>query len=167
MQKHEDLRNKLTKCALLLTRSIGYTSAGTIEYLVDDISGQFFFLEMNTRLQVEHGITELCYQVNIVALMLYQAEYEQQQLGGIPIEYLRSLEKLQPTGTALEARLYAESPANDYAPAAGVLQEVIWPESESIRIDTWVKSGSVISPFYGMTTQLWVCTSMLTLCKIR
>ncbi|MCJ1304484.1 hypothetical protein MMC08_007296, partial [Hypocenomyce scalaris] len=72
--KHPHLREKLGSAAVSLAESIEYGSAGTIEYLVDDKSGDFFFLEMNTRLQVEHGITELCYSVDLVEMMLRQAD---------------------------------------------------------------------------------------------
>jgi biotin carboxylase len=70
------MRAKLTRCATAYAQQLKYKSAGTVEFLVDDTTGDFFFLEMNTRLQVEHGITELCYGVDLVALMLQQADYE-------------------------------------------------------------------------------------------
>ena len=68
------MRERLGQAAVMLAESVQYASAGTVEFLVDDESGNFFFLEMNTRLQVEHGITELCYNVDLVELMLKQAD---------------------------------------------------------------------------------------------
>ena len=135
--------------AVRLAESIKYGSAGTIEYLVDDESTDFFFLEMNTRLQVEHGITELCYDVDLVEMMLKQADAELQGKGGLSGEYLKSLQPDAPKGAALEARVYAENPARDYAPSPGTLQLVQWEEPYGSRVDTWVRTGSKISSFYG------------------
>ena len=90
-----------------LAESIKYGSAGTIEYLVDDKTADFFFLEMNTRLQVEHGITELCYDVDLVELMLKQADAELAGRGGLTVEELRNAEVSEPNGSAIECRVYA------------------------------------------------------------
>jgi len=115
---------------------------GTVEYLVDDISGAFFFLEMNTRLQVEHGITELCYGVDLVDLMLQQAEEELAGHGGLDEDYLEVLQPTGPTGAAIEARVYAENPLKDYAPSPGLLQKVVWNAVAGSRIDSWVFTGA-------------------------
>lgn len=123
-------------------------SAGTIECLVDDKSGDFFFLEMNTRLQVEHGITELCYDVDLVELMLRQADAQLAGKGGLSADFLKSLQRTAPSGHAVEARVYAENPVRDYAPSPGLLQEVSWKSLEGSRIDTWVFTGTTISPNY-------------------
>lgn len=149
-QKHPELREKLTQCAIRLAESIKYGSAGTVEYLVDDHTGEFFFLEMNTRLQVEHGITELCYNVDLVELMLRQEDEELAGNGGISAADLENLQPccLEPSGHAIEARIYAENPARNYAPSPGLLQEVVWHAPEGTRIDTWVRTGTVISPAY-------------------
>ena len=144
MERHEGLRDKLTKAAVSLAESQNYGSAGTIECLVDDKSGDFFFLEMNTRLQVEHGITELCYDVDLVELMLKQADAQLTGKGGLSAEYLKSLQPRAPHGHAVEARVYAENPVRDYAPSPGLLQKVEWKELEGSRIDTWV---SLLVPF--------------------
>ena len=143
-----DLREGITSAAVRLAESIKYGSAGTIEYLVDDRSGEFFFLEMNTRLQVEHGITELCYDVDLVRLMLEQADAELAGKGGINQGHLKSLQPQEPRGAAIEARVYAENPARDYAPSPGTLQIVEWADTEGVRIDTWVHTGSVVSSHY-------------------
>ena len=146
--KHRELRKKLGDAAVRLAESIKYGSAGTIEYLVDDESGDYFFLEMNTRLQVEHGITELCYGVDLVELMLKQADAELQGKGGLPASVLHSIQPKEPNGAAIEARVYAENPAKDYAPSPGMLQDVTWKEVEGGRIDTWVHRGVKVTSFY-------------------
>lgn len=133
---------------MCLAESIRYGSAGTIEYLVDDKTGDFFFLEMNTRLQVEHGITELCYNVDLVELMLRQADAQLREEGGLSALAFQSMQPGDPTGFAIEARVYAENPARDYAPSPGTLQIVEWPESPAIRIDTWIRTGTVVSSNY-------------------
>ncbi|KAL4790874.1 allophanate hydrolase subunit 2-domain-containing protein [Aspergillus venezuelensis] len=150
-----ELREKLTKCAVSLAESIKtpkirYGSAGTVEYLVDDATGDFFFLEMNTRLQVEHGITEMCYGVDLVELMLRQADAEFGGKGGIWSAELDELQTrcLQPNGQAIEARVYAENPVRNYAPSPGLLQQVEWHTPPGTRIDTWVQGGIVVSPEY-------------------
>ena len=130
-----------------MAESIKYSSAGTIEYLVDDKSGDFFFLEMNTRLQVEHGITELCYDVDLVQLMLRQAD-AQLAKGGINSEELEQLQPKKPKGAAIEARVYAENPAKAYAPSPGTLQIVEWTNVDGSRIDTWVHTGTIVSAHY-------------------
>lgn len=142
------MRAKLGDAAVSLTKSIKYGSAGTIEYLVDDKTGDFFFLEMNTRLQVEHGITELCYEVDLVQLMLKQADAELAGCGGLGAEALRKMQPAGPRGAAIECRVYAENPARDYAPCPGTLQMVQWKEMDGLRIDTWVHTGTIVSSHY-------------------
>ncbi|KAK5172580.1 uncharacterized protein LTR77_002700 [Saxophila tyrrhenica] len=148
VEKHPSLREKLCKAAVSLASSQNYASAGTIECLVDDESADFFFLEMNTRLQVEHGITELCYDVDLVELMLKQADAQLAGKGGISAEDLKALQPSGPLGHAIEARVYAENPVRDYAPSPGLLQKVEWSTLEHSRIDTWVFTGTTISPNY-------------------
>lgn len=143
-----DLREKLCSAAVQLAESIKYGSAGTIEFLVDDRTGDFFFLEMNTRLQVEHGITELCYSVDLGELMLRQADAELRGEGGLSALALQSMQPGDPNGFAIEARVYAENPARDYAPSPGTLQIVEWKESAYTRIDTWIRTGTVVSSHY-------------------
>lgn len=151
----EDMRERLGAAACKLAASVNYKSAGTVEFLVDDVTGDYFFLEMNTRLQVEHGITEMCYDVDLVELMLKQADAELAGRGGIDPGTLKSLQPSKPNGVAIELRVYAENPARDYAPAPGILQECSWKEGPGIRIDTWVARGTKISAYYGKI--LWIC----------
>lgn len=106
---------------------------------------------MNTRLQVEHGITELCYEVDLVALMLQQADCERAGKKGLSLEYLHSLQRDGPKGVAIETRVYAEVPFRNYPPSPGLLQHVQWPEGDGVRVDTWVKTGQRIASFYGMS----------------
>ncbi|KAL2867403.1 allophanate hydrolase subunit 2-domain-containing protein [Aspergillus lucknowensis] len=148
--RYPGLRRRLAACAVRLAESIEYGSAGTVEYLVDDRTGDFFFLEMNTRLQVEHGITELCFGVDLVELMLRQADAELAGRGGMSPEEMERLQSkcLQPTGHAIEARVYAENPARNYAPSPGLLQQVSWHTPPGTRVDTWVRGGIMISPEY-------------------
>ncbi|KAJ5637992.1 hypothetical protein N7490_007871 [Penicillium lividum] len=138
VQRYPDLRQKFTECDVRLVESIKYGSAGTVEYLVDDHTGEFFFLEMNTRLQVEHGITEMCYNVNLVELMLRQADRELAWKRGLPVEELEALQArcIDPQGHAIEARVYAENPVRNYEPSPGLLQEVTWHTPTGTRIDT-------------------------------
>ncbi|KAJ4367202.1 hypothetical protein N0V83_007732 [Neocucurbitaria cava] len=148
VEKHPELRKKLGDAAVRLAESIRYGSAGTIEYLVDDSSGDFFFLEMNTRLQVEHGITELCYGIDLVELMLEQADAQLAGKGGLDGDKLKRMQPGTPCGSAIEARIYAENPLKDYAPSPGLLQKVEWKDVPGSRVDTWVFTGSRITPNY-------------------
>ncbi|ODQ54057.1 putative urea amidolyase [Saitoella complicata NRRL Y-17804] len=147
---HPELRAKLCEAAENLAKSVKYESAGTIEFLVDDATGSFFFLEMNTRLQVEHGITELCYGVDLVELMLRQANLRRSSSSGIPGDELAVMRNWRqgPQGASIEVRLYAENPARDFEPSPGTLQYVSFPEGDGIRVDGWVGTGSVVSPYY-------------------
>ena len=148
--KHPELRRKLGEAAVRLAESVHYASAGTIEYLVDDESGDFFFLEMNTRLQVEHGITELCYGLDLVELMLKQADAQLSGKGGLEASLLSELfsKAAALKGAAIEARVYAENPVKNFAPCPGTLQEVRWKDLPGSRIDSWVYRGIKVSANY-------------------
>ncbi|KAI1424868.1 urea carboxylase [Xylaria sp. FL1777] len=148
VEAHPGLRQTLTDCAINYASILKYKSAGTVEFLVDDDTADFFFLEMNTRLQVEHGITELCYDVDIVALMLRQADLEKGGSGGLPSAELRALQKTAPSGCAIEVRIYAEDPYRNFAPSPGFFQEIRWPPAEDARVDTWIQPGQNVSSHY-------------------
>ncbi|KAK1082182.1 hypothetical protein LTR33_004101 [Friedmanniomyces endolithicus] len=148
VEKNPSLREKLGSTAVSLAESMKYGSAGTIEYIVDDKTGEFYFLEMNTRLQVEHGITEMVYNVDLVELMFKQADAQLSGKGGLAPDYLKSLQPSKPVGVAIEVRVYAENPLRDYAPSPGLLQMVQWEQLEGSRIDTWVFTGTQVSPNY-------------------
>lgn len=149
--KKPDLRQQLCAAAKSLAESVHYASAGTLEFLVDDQSGDFFFLEMNTRLQVEHGVTEMVYGVDLVELMLRQADAQLSGKMGLSASELEALALSckEPKGHCIEARVYAENPVKGFAPSPGLLQKVEWHELPGTRIDTWVRAGITVSPNYG------------------
>ncbi|OQU98351.1 Biotin carboxylase domain-containing protein [Cladophialophora immunda] len=146
VQRRHQKRLESASCAL--AKSVKYKSAGTIEYLVDDVSGEFYFLEVNTRLQVEHGITELCYDIDLVELMLLQAEEELRGRGGLSAGAMSSFSREGPKGHAIEVRVYAENPAKNYQPAPGLFQNVHFPTGQGIRTDTWIGTGSFVSSLF-------------------
>src|SRR5512135_508861 len=132
----ESQRSSLLDTAVRLGEAVGYRSAGTVEFVYDTLSGAFYFLEVNTRLQVEHGVTEEVTGVDLVEWMVKEAAGEL-DLSGF---------KAEPQGASMQVRLYAEDPAKDFQPAAGVLTEVVFPADA--RIETWVERGSDVPPFY-------------------
>lgn len=129
-------REKLLAASKSLGEAVSYRSAGTIEYIYDAARDAFYFLEVNTRLQVEHPITEACTGVDLVEWMILTAAGEPPKLD---IE-------ISPKGAAIEVRLYAEDPVRDFQPSPGVLTDVVF--SKSARIDTWVSTGTEVSPYY-------------------
>jgi urea carboxylase len=133
----EEVRLALWQTAVKLGSAIGYRSAGTVEFVYDKATGEFYFLEVNTRLQVEHGVTELVTGVELVEWMIRIAAGETDALDG----YIH-----QPQGHAIQVRVYAEDANKNFQPSSGVLTEVVFaPEA---RVDTWVETGSEVSPFY-------------------
>ena len=132
------LRARMGAAAVEAARAIGYVGAGTVEFLLDD-SGAFYFLEMNTRLQVEHPVTEAVTGLDLVALQIRVAQ-------GQPLEIAQ--EDVALKGHAIEVRLYAEDPAQDFLPQAGRI--ALWqaPTGKGIRVDAGVVSGQDISPYY-------------------
>ena len=135
----EKLRQKMGAAAIKAAQAISYEGAGTVEFLLD-IRGEFFFMEMNTRLQVEHPVTEMITGQDLVAWQLSVA-------AGNPLPC--SQDELSITGHAFEARIYAEDPTHDFLPATGTL-EVINPPAENnyVRIDTGVLEGDKVSIYY-------------------
>jgi propionyl-CoA carboxylase alpha chain len=131
-----DLRAAMGDAALRLARAIGYRSAGTVEFLVDDVTREFFFLEVNTRLQVEHPVTEEVTGIDLVREQLRVA-------AGDPLGY--GQEAISFRGHAIEARLYAEDPAAGFLPAAGTLAAFSPASEPSVRWDSGVEAGSVVS----------------------
>lgn len=129
------MRETMGDAALRLARGLAYESAGTVEFLVDDDTGDFFFLEVNTRLQVEHPVTEEVTGIDLVRAQLLIA-------GGAPLELTQ--DEVFFEGAAIEARLYAEDPANDFLPATGRLDAFEIPETPSVRWDSGVQEGSVV-----------------------
>jgi urea carboxylase len=130
-------RQELWATAVRLGESVGYESAGTVEFLYDSDTGAFYFLEVNTRLQVEHGVTEEVLGVDLVEWMVRQAAGELVLPGQADIK---------PRGASIQVRLYAEDPGQDFRPSSGLLTHVGWPEGT--RVETWVASGTEVTPFY-------------------
>ncbi|MEM7764141.1 MAG: biotin carboxylase N-terminal domain-containing protein [Pseudomonadota bacterium] len=130
------LRARMGAAAVAAAQDIDYVGAGTVEFLLDD-TGEFYFLEMNTRLQVEHPVTEMITGLDLVALQINVAE-------GAPLPFDQS--QVSMSGHAMEARLYAEDPNRDFMPAVG--DALLWQVSGSARTDAGIETGSTISPFY-------------------
>ena len=133
----QEVRDALAATAVKLGQAIHYRSAGTVEFVYDKSTGEFYFLEVNTRLQVEHGVTELVTGVDLVEWMIRIAAGETDAFA----KYQH-----QPSGHAIQVRLYAEDANKNFQPSSGVLTEVKF--SPNARVDTWVETGSDVSPFY-------------------
>jgi len=139
----EGVSDALCEAALKLAKAVGYRSAGTIEFVYDAVTQKFYFLEVNTRLQVEHGVTEQVWNVDLVRWMIELAA------GTLaPLSVLAS--GLRPEGHAIQARLYAEDPGRDFQPSSGLMTEVAFPPADgtTLRIDTWIEAGCEIPPFF-------------------
>jgi 3-methylcrotonyl-CoA carboxylase alpha subunit len=133
-----EVRLKMGEAAVKIALEIGYNNAGTVEFLVDkDLN--FYFLEMNTRVQVEHPVTEMVTGVDIVREQILIA-------AGNPLSL--SQDELTQTGHAIECRIYAEDPANNYLPSPGDMSLYLEPEGENIRIDTGIAEATTIHSFY-------------------
>src|SRR5258705_4084135 len=130
-------RRALAETALALVRAAGYQSAGTVEFVLDARTGDFYFLEVNTRLQVEHGVTEEVTGIDLVEWMIQQAAGELPQLSEL---------RVRPAGCSIQVRVYAENPAKEFQPSAGRLTHVVWPSQA--RIETWIEPGTEVTPFY-------------------
>ncbi len=133
----EDVRRRLHAAARRLGESANYRSAGTCEFMLDAATNEFYFLEVNTRLQVEHCVTEEVSGIDLVEWMVRLA-------AGEPLPLADHVH--QPRGHAIEARIYAENPAKDFQPSTGLLTNVQFPDG--VRVDTWVESGTEVSAFY-------------------
>ncbi|MEM7190479.1 MAG: biotin carboxylase N-terminal domain-containing protein [Pseudomonadota bacterium] len=131
-----ELRDKMGAAAVEAARAVDYRGAGTVEFLLDD-SGKFYFLEMNTRLQVEHPVTEMVTGLDLVALQIKVAE-------GAPLGL--SQDEITLTGHAIEARLYAEDPEDDFLPSTGPIS--LWSPAPGIRTDAGIETGGEVSPHY-------------------
>ena len=131
------LRQALLDTAMRLGKAVNYQSAGTVEYIFDDTTGQFYFLEVNTRLQVEHGVTEEVTGIDLVEWMVRQAAGDLPSLDSFTIE---------PSGASIQVRVYAENPAKDFQPSSGILTAAEF--SDAARVETWVERGIEVSAFY-------------------
>ncbi len=132
------IRARLLDAAAKLGATVGYRSAGTVEFIYDRARGEFYFLEVNTRLQVEHPVTEAVLGIDLVEWMIRTAAGEPPDLRVLP----------PAQGAAIEVRLYAEDPARNFQPSPGVLTEVAFPAAAEARVDGWVAAGIEVSPYY-------------------
>ncbi len=133
------LREKLCASAVSLAESVGYRGAGTLEYLYDDQSGQFYFIEMNTRIQVEHPVTEMVTGLDLVREMIRVA-------GGEPLRMRQDQIALR--GHAIEVRINAEDPARNFQPGPGTITALTVPGGAGVRFDTMLYQGYTVPPFY-------------------
>jgi urea carboxylase len=132
-------RSALLEAAVRLGKSVNYQSAGTVEYIFDASTSEFYFLEVNTRLQVEHGVTEEVTGIDLVEWMVRQAADDLPFLDSFHIE---------PKGTSIQVRVYAENPAKDFQPSSGTLTAAEFPAPSLARVETWVERGVEVSPYY-------------------
>ncbi len=135
---NEDLRQRMGEAAVNAAKACDYVGAGTVEFLTDD-AGNFYFLEMNTRLQVEHPVTELVTGVDLVAWQLMVA-------AGIQLPLAQK--DISMNGHAMEVRLYAEDPALGFMPQTGDILSWSYREDSGLRMDAGIKQGQVVSPYY-------------------
>ncbi|KAJ7244619.1 urea amidolyase [Mycena haematopus] len=157
-----ELRARMCDAATQLAAHVKYSSAGTVEFLMDNDTGEFFFLEMNTRIQVEHAVTEAVYPgLDLVRMMIQQGLAESDGFSGLAKDSLEMqqstydslFERGRAMGVchAMEARVYAENPAAEFRPCPGVLQYVDLSTTEQhdwLRVDTWVSTGTEITQFF-------------------
>ncbi|MEO5805461.1 5-oxoprolinase/urea amidolyase family protein [Devosia sp.] len=131
------VRARLHKAATDLGSAVSYASAGTVEFIYDPVREDFYFLEVNTRLQVEHPVTEAVFDIDLVEWMIRQAAGE---------DPIAMAGPLTPHGAAIEVRLYAEIPHANFRPSAGLLTEVKFPDH--IRVDGWIETGTEVTTWY-------------------
>ena len=135
----DKLLHDLREAGVRFARRLAYRGAGTVEFLVDVEREEFYFLEMNARIQVEHPVTEAVSGIDLVEQQIRIAEGQSLSL---------RQEDVRLSGAAIECRINAEDPARDFAPSPGVVRQAVWPGGEGIRVDTHIGSGSAVPPFY-------------------
>ncbi|GJL92228.1 acetyl/propionyl/methylcrotonyl-CoA carboxylase subunit alpha [Hyphococcus sp.] len=146
---NETTRAEMGAAAVRAAQAVGYVGAGTVEFLYDPARKEFYFLEMNTRLQVEHPVTELVTGVDLVAWQLDVAN-------GKPLPF--SQQEVSLDGWAIEARLYAEDPAQGFMPGSGKIRLLEFPDVKGVRVDSGVEQGDAVTSFYDpMMTKVIAC----------
>ncbi len=133
-----ELRKKMGEAAINIAKAVGYYSAGTVEFLLD-ADKNFYFMEMNTRIQVEHPVTEMVTGIDLIEQMIRIAQGEKLRI---------SQEEVRLEGHAIEFRINAEDVQSGFSPSLGTIEKISWPEGENIRVDTGVRDGSVITPYF-------------------
>ncbi|WP_111858707.1 urea carboxylase [Acinetobacter sp. CFCC 10889] len=144
---NDEQRTYIQNVAIQLMQSVNYRSAGTVEFVMDTDTQEFYFLEVNTRLQVEHGVTEQVFGVDLVEWMI--------TLGSG--DWVAPTEKLTSKGHSIQVRLYAEDPIKNFQPSAGLLTHVVF--DDNARNETWVETGSNVSSFYDPMIAKIIVTS--------
>ncbi|MHB0950832.1 MAG: acetyl-CoA carboxylase biotin carboxylase subunit [Allorhizobium sp.] len=135
----DDVRQELCASAVALAREVNYRGAGTVEYLYDKTSGEFYFIEVNTRIQVEHPVTEMITGIDLVQEMIRVA-------GGAKLSVRQ--EDIRVTGHAIECRINAEDPSRGFLPGPGTIETLGVPTGEGVRFDTMLYEGYTVPPFY-------------------
>ncbi len=142
------VRERLCASAVAVAREVGYVNAGTVEFLVDVDREAYYFIEVNSRIQVEHGVTEMITGIDLVAEQLRVA-------GGLPLSFRQ--EDIRCEGTALEFRINAEDPTKDFLASPGKIEHLLLPGGPGVRVDTGVTTGCSVQPFYdSMVAKLLV-----------
>jgi urea carboxylase len=141
-----EVRARLQRAAVELMQSVRYRSAGTVEFLYDATTEEFYFLEVNSRLQVEHGVTEEVFGVDLVEWMVRLAANEMPPLSSL---------HLQSHGASIQVRLYAENPLEDFGPSSGRISAFTAPPGT--RCDTWIETGAEVTPYYDPLLAKIIC----------
>lgn len=134
----EELRSRMGQAAVQAAKAAGYTNAGTIEFLLER-DGQFYFMEMNTRIQVEHPVTEWVTGIDLIQEQIRIAS-------GLPLSYRQ--EDIKLSGHAIECRINAENPDKNFRPSPGTITDLYLPGGKGVRIDTAIYSGYTVPAYY-------------------
>jgi len=149
----------IAEAAVAAARAVNYVSAGTVEFIAEGNGDRFYFMEMNTRLQVEHPVTEAVTGQDLVRWQLLVAAGER-----LPLRQ----DQIALNGRAIEVRLYAENPARSFLPATGMLHDLYLPEGAGVRVETGVRPGDVVTPFYDpMIAKIIVCGDSREATRLR
>ena len=154
-------REAICGAAVTAARAVGYEGAGTVEFLLDPETGKFYFMEMNTRIQVEHGVTEMATGIDLVRQQLRIA-------AGMRLDFAQ--EDVRFHGHALECRINAENPANDFRPNPGTVHFLHFPGGAGVRVDSCLYNGYTLSPYYdSLAAKIMACapTRLETIRKMR
>lgn len=156
-----DQREAICAAAIAAAKAVDYEGVGTVEFLLDPVSGQFYFMEMNTRIQVEHGITEMVTGIDLVRQQLRVAS-------GMRLDFTQA--DVHFHGHAMECRINAENPANDFRPNPGTVSFLHFPGGNGVRVDSCLYNGYTLSPYYdSLAAKLMACapSRLETIRKMR